>query len=281
MGTTIDNNNSLDYPICDEFYREETSEQIFESCPDGFQLIPAGEFIMGTNENRNDDGIDDEGPAHKVYVDSFCLAETETSNQDYHKQIKGAKPSPRNFDQDLQPKVYVTWDQARNYCLSIGGDLPTEAQWEKAAKGKGSHDIYAISVDQQDEILLPYSPGISENNASEYFRYSQKGKPDGNTTFPVDSFLPNSYGIYNLTGNVAEWTRDSYNPHFYESANHYLNPQNPSNHLFKVYRGGSWRNKRLRDLEVTDRVFDLSDTREDYIGFRCVVDPIEMKSTGE
>ncbi len=210
--------------------------------------IEAGEFVMGdtycVDEQSNSDWCSDEVP-HKVRLDSYAVDTHEVTNSDYQKCFAAGEcgpnalheDRPREFNQPDQPVVFVTWEDARSYCLWRGGRLPTEAEWERAAKG--------------------------DNPGGAHFGR----KYDQGATRKVGQLDPNSNGLYDMMGNVNEWTQDWYGP--YETEGVSVNPEGPASGKDKVVRGGSW-NSPSHYLRVSDRVFRSPELRYSDVGFRCV-----------
>ena len=226
--------------------------------------IPAGEFTMGSSEadiqwaaqkffSESLDYYRDETPVHTVTLDTYGIDKTEVTVGQYLGQLEATgNPPPKFMDnpklnQHFQPVVGVTWQEAVKYCASVGKRLPTEAEWEKAARG--------------NEIRF-YPWG----NTPDETRANVRGKKDGfRYTAPVGSF-PNGtsfYGVLDMAGNVWEWTQDWYQPYAgNEHKNNFYGTQ------FKVLRGGSWFSN-LDLARVTVRGKGLPDRAQNYIGFRC------------
>ncbi len=242
--------------------------------PTGMALVPAGEFVMGSDAIDKDDkateyGItkpwfDDEHPAHAVNLPAFFLDLREVTVTDYFKfvQATGRRPPPDwNSDQppagrDNYPIVYVTWDDAKAYCLWAGKRLPTEAEWEKAARGT-------------DGRVYPWG------NAFEPARANTNG--DHNEPLPVGS-LPEGrspYGMLDMTGNVWEWTEDWYQAY---TGNSYQHPR--FGQQVKVIRGNSWSSLGHYPPQVFNeikahysrasfRLFMAPDGLVNDVGIRC------------
>lgn len=159
-----------------------------------------------------------------------------------------------------KPVHNITWDNARAYCKMIGGDLPTEAQWEFAGRADNNEG----ALWNLDENPDPSQYAVFRDNSYKMGKKSSAYGPQA-----VGSKKPNPWGIYDMSGNVAEWTRDNYFMFSFwvESAN----PTGAAMGLHKVYKGGSWKDKESR-LNLTER--DDEDPRywSDAIGFRCVFD---------
>ncbi|MGE0129944.1 MAG: SUMF1/EgtB/PvdO family nonheme iron enzyme [Blastocatellales bacterium] len=213
--------------------------------PVGMVSIPAGEFMMGRN-----DGNDFEKPAHLVKVESFLIDQTEVTNTDYAEFVRQTRRDPPdhwidgNFapGDDRRPVVKVSWYDARDYCAWKGKRLPSEEEWEFAARGKES-------------LLYPYGNQWNQrfSNASE----SNLGKPHVVGSYP-DGASP--FKVLDMAGNVAEWTGSDYKPY----PNSPARPQEGQ----KVIRGGSYSNPAVQQT-ATDRYFNLPNRTFEYIGFRC------------
>lgn len=200
--------------------------------------IPPGTFQMGCSPG-DEECSDPEKPSKYVTLTKgYWLGETEVTQAAYEK-VTGSNPS--NFKGADLPVESVNWNQAKSYCEAIGGRLPTEAEWEYAARGGNSSSRYG-AVDQV---------GWYEDNS-------------GKKTNPVKGKRPNSYGLFDMLGNVYEWTNDW----FAEGLQGGTNPTGASSGQYKVLRGGSWYNV-TRGLRASYRLrFGASD-QNDLLGFRC------------
>ncbi len=187
-------------------------------------LIPGGEFLMGKDEE------DDHGPAHKVYIDSFYIDKYEVTNAQYLKfceetgrnlpEFWGKKEFHSGPDFPNHPVVGISWSDAKSYAQWAGKRLPTEAEWEYAARG-GLVGMNYPNGDELDSADANYTLGGPEGIA------------------PVGSFPPNNYGLYDMAGNVFEWVSDYYEGDYYETSP-YKNPTGPEKGKFRVIRGGGW-----------------------------------------
>ena len=190
-------------------------------------LIPAGEFLMGSPEGGGDD---DEHPQHTVFVDAFYMDKYEVTNAQY-KQFMDATGhrapgywGDEKYNQPDRPVVGVSWHDAKAYCQWAGKRLPTEAEWEKAARGGLVGKKY------------PGGDTLFHNDAN----YSGTGGKDTwSETAPVGSFAPNGYGLYDMAGNVWEWCADWFGSGYYANSPA-QNPVGPDSGSFRVLRGGSW-----------------------------------------
>jgi formylglycine-generating enzyme len=190
--------------------------------------IPAGCFWMGS-----DCGQDNERPLHRVWVDGFLLGAFQVTNSDYSQFLSttaAAVPpfwQDTNFNRPEQPVVGVSWHQAASYCewLSRGSDrhfrLPTEAEWERAARGGVENKLYPWG-DAPPQSLPDYEK-------------RWKNGPE-----PVARFAPNQFGLYDICENVHEWCEDWYEAGYY-AASPERNPHGPEQGNRRASRGGSWR----------------------------------------
>ena len=221
--------------------------------PDGMVLIPAGVFIMGS-----DSGNENERPAHEVWLDHFFIDATEVTNAQYRRFCEKTHhplpPNPRwdpsySAGKPDHPVVNVTWADATKYAEWIGKRLPTEAEWEKAARG---------GLDGCD---YPWGNEIDPSLAN----YDAAG------TCPVGTFRSNAFGIYEIVGNVWEWCADWYAPDAYGSSPR-ESPRGPATGVDKVLRGGSIDGTSYA-LRISYRHWMHPARRSSDIGFRCVKDP--------
>jgi sulfatase modifying factor 1 len=221
--------------------------------------IPEGPFMMGST-----DGDPDEIPEHQVFLKAFFLDKKEVTQEEYARFAKITKlPMPKIevFEEDqsklLQPEfaaMSVSWDEAVAYCKWAGKRLPTEAEWEKAGRGEGKRKY-------------PWGDNFVTGNAN------VDGSEDGYRYLaPPGSFETgrSPYGVYDMTGNVAEWVADSYDESYYKKSP-YRDPKGPDNAELKVVRGGSWRETE-HNARLSKR-FAAKHWRTDItIGIRCASD---------
>jgi formylglycine-generating enzyme required for sulfatase activity len=190
--------------------------------------IPAGWFLMGS-----DIGQDNERPVHRVWIDAFQLAAHQVTNSAYAQFLRDRGKLPPPFWQDLsfshpeQPVVGVSWHDATEYCdwlskvTSLAYRLPTEAEWECAARGGVEGALFPWGNDPSDSL---------PNYASRW----QSG-PE-----PVGLSAPNAYGLFDMCANVHEWCSDWYAADYYATSPE-GNPRGPENGIRRASRGGSWR----------------------------------------
>lgn len=225
-------------------------------------LIPSGSFLMGSHDE--DVGDADEFPVHEVFIDAFYIDIHEVTNAKYQQFVLETGytlPSlwhDPNFNKPDMPVVNVRWIDAMAYAKWANKRLPTEAEWEYAARGGLVGKNY------------PSGDTISRKDAN---YGGVAGNDVWKRTAPVGRFAPNGFGLYDMVGNVWEWCFDEYNADFYSVSP----PENPrfgrdsvpDNENFRILRGGGWGGS-VDDLRVSDRWYHL--TTGSTIGFRCVKD---------
>ena len=224
-------------------------------------LVPAGEFLMGS---QTDEGGNGEDPLHRVYLDAFFVDVYEVTVALFARFLEATGQAPPDKWEEADPAVDgnrpvigVTWYDADAYCRWSGKRLPTEAEWEKAARGTDGR---------------PYPWG--EEPPTE--RHANFGTPfwDGYATLAaVGSYEmgKSPYGVYDMVGNVWEWVADWYDGAYYRNSPH-QNPQGPSDGLLKVVRGASW----FSQPQVTRAAFRGLGVRRHWdnkTGFRCARTP--------
>jgi len=226
--------------------------------PAGMVLIPGGTFTMGSDSAN-------ESPKHTVSVDPFFIDKYEVTNKEYKMFVDSTShpASPFFSDPDLnkpdQPVVGVTYYDALAYALWTGKRLPTEAEWERAARGGLEDKAYPWG----DE-----SPLSRCNFAPE----GQKEKDGFEFTAQVGKFPPNNYGLYDMAGNVWEWCQDLYSKDYYKKSPA-KNPAGPDSGYSRVLRGGSWLSLNPKHLRCSSRLELKPFVQDRYYGFRCAKTP--------
>ncbi len=219
-------------------------------------LIPGGEFNMGKNSGYPTDWQ----PEHKVHIDSFYLDNCEVSNQEYYDFCIATSHSLPEFwgidelrsgpDFLSHPVVGISLFDAEQYARWAGKRIPTEAEWEYAARG-GLVDKNFPGGDTIDSTLA--------NFGKKY-----KG------IMPAGSFPANAYGLYDMAGNVWEWTTDNYRDDYY-ALSPYNNPKGPERSRFKAIRGGSWHSGAMC-VQTYFRSGLIPSWVDFAVGFRCAGD---------
>ena len=233
-------------------------------------LIPAGAFTMGSNE-----GLPNERPEHSVTLDAYYLDRYEVTMVLYDKFLREAKhDAPPTWDDEAattvgdRPAVGIGWGDAAAYCKWAGKRLPTEAEWEKAARGVDGRrfpwghmqpfvDIanYNRGVWVSEAItLVPVTGGVEGMSV-------RHGLKEGGRS---------PYGIHHMAGNAAEWVADWYDREYYQASPD-KNPTGPAKGERKVIRGGSWADLPTA-LRVSARFSADPEFQDRTIGFRCAMD---------
>ena len=239
--------------------------QTFESSEDNADLVcvPAGEFLMGSTDSDKD-AQDNEKPQHKVDLDAFWIDRTEVTNAQYEKCVQAGQctassyASDSKYNGDTQPVVGVTWNDATTYCEWAGRRLPTEAQWEKAARGT-------------DGRLYPWGNQMATcDYAVVAVTYDSETGCGKKTTWPVGSKPKGAspYGALDMAGNVWEWVEDQYDAEYYANSPS-KNPTGPSSGPDRLLRGFGWYYD-TGGVRAAYRGYAYPDTRLDYFWFRCV-----------
>jgi len=273
-------------------------QAISSDIPDDMALVPAGEFFMGSPAGT--DNLPDEQPQRRVYLSSFFIDRHEITNEAYHLFAKSTgyrTPENSNPSSTLwsnatptagierHPVVNVSWNDAVAFCHWAGKRLPTEAEWEKAARGTDARRYpWGNDWDIAKANSASYWAGrtIEFNSGADWEAFwirgegarlaKEKGIKGEVLTMPVGSF-PQSlspYGLYDMAGSVAEWVQDWYDPNYYRSAP-LSDPLGPERGAIKSMRGGSWL-KPAVSLRTTDRDWGTMDSRPSGTGFRCAKD---------
>jgi formylglycine-generating enzyme required for sulfatase activity len=244
--------------------------------------IAAGTFMMGCSPGEAPQCLPDEKPSHRVTIrEAFWLGQTEVTVQAYKRYVaaKGiSMPDEPVFGntalnpgwaEGLAPMVNVSRTDAENYCAWAGGRLPSEAEWEFAARGGTTEGRYG-PVD--DIAWYANNSGRSTLDSELIWRHDQKSFSDrlsanGNTFHPVAQKKPNAYNLYDILGNVWEWVSDWYDEKYYSSAQE-IDPRGPSSGTFAIQRGGSWYTGP-RVSRAAPRYKVAPDSRGFSIGIRC------------
>jgi formylglycine-generating enzyme required for sulfatase activity len=230
---------------------------------------PGGTFQMGTNPSADPLVEDDELPAHEVTLDAFWIDQTEVTNEQYNRCVtaglcaQSRLANNSSFNAPAQPVVGVTWLDAVTYCRWAGGQLPSEAQWEYAARGPENR-IYPWG-----DLFNGGLVNFCDANCSADWR--NENFDDGfGLTAPVGSYPGGAswLGAFDMAGNVWEWTADWYDPDYYENPET-LNPTGPPTGAERVPRGGAWINI-ANGMRTADRHNVQPDSAQNEIGFRCV-----------
>jgi len=219
--------------------------------------IPGGEFMMGSNE-----GDEDEKPAHRIRVEGFWLGKYEVTNSQYAQFVKVAKSRQSiapgywdepDFNQPDQPVTAVNWLEATTYCAWAGLRLPTEAEWEYAAAGG-------------KQLAFPTSTGTIHHDLANYAGTGGRDRWEG--TSPVGSFPPNPFGLYDMAGNVWEWTSSRFKEYPYSATDGRDTLVRP--YGVRVMRGGCWH-FAAATCRTTYRHRFAAHLRLDFVGVRVAL----------
>ncbi len=228
-----------------------------------YVYIPKGNFKMGCVPSAAGQCQEDENPQHPVEISqSFWLGETETQVAAYKyfiTQVKHRKmPESPDWDRGWKsaefPITYVTWQDAQDYCTWAGGRLPTEAEWE-----------YAARAGTEDQVL-PFSDLKKSRDTANFL--GKAGYDQYVGAAPSKQFEPNGYGLYDMAGNVWEWVKDFYDPLYYQHSPK-TDPQGPASGKAHVARGGSYDSAPEKHLRLSFR--GHFDGKENHVGFRCLL----------
>jgi formylglycine-generating enzyme required for sulfatase activity len=227
-------------------------------------LVPAGEFVMGCakSDQRCEE---DEKPAHQVLLDAFYIDKYEVTQGEYNKCVSAGACHANNKDNvtpgDNQPAAYVNFEDATNYCFWAGKRLPTEAEWEKAARGTDKRIFPWGDKQPTCTFVVMWDEDFNKNEGcGRKAAWTVGSKPLG----------ASPYGIMDMAGNLAEWVSDWYDKSYYASSPSH-NPQGPGKGEGHVLRGGGWMSMPYM-LHASDRNPAL-DKGGYETGFRCAKTP--------
>lgn len=215
-----------------------------------YVFVPEGDFRMGSTLEA------DEQPEHKVTVAGFWISQTETTNLQYERCVDaGSCTPPHNSDWSDParanfPVTHIDWEQANAYAQWVGGHLPTEAQWEKAARGV-------------DGRTFPWG---NDRADAQHLNFNSSQGPVVVGSYPAGA---SPYGALDMAGNVEEWVADWYAPDAYAQEVR-DNPSGPAEGIFRVVRGGSF-NSSLGGVRAAARGRALPNTNFDSVGFRVLI----------
>jgi formylglycine-generating enzyme required for sulfatase activity len=223
------------------------------------RLVSAGEFDMGSETGQSD-----ERPVHAIYLDAYYIDKYEVTNLFYQACVDAGACRPPENTTGLSfndfygkpefahyPVLFINWDMAKTYCEWRGAELPTEAQWEKAARGT-------------DGRTYPWGEEIDQTFA--HYANSSSG-PAAVGTYEKGT---SPFGVYDMAGNAVEWVSDWYSNSFYANSPD-ANPSGPGSGQYRVLRGGTWYDDKDK-VRASDRMAYIPDEILTSFGFRCAKD---------
>lgn len=236
--------------------------------------VPEGWFLMGSNKKEDRYAYLPETPQHRVFLDAFEIDRYEVTTVQFLKFVLATDRSPLidwrydggNFQETManHPVMHVSWYDAEAYCAWAGKRLPTEAEWEKAARG-------------DDGRIYPWGNQAAGLSRSNFGRTGLSGpvrdRPERLLLYPpiisVDKYdnAVSPYGLFQMSGNVAEWVADWYDKDYYKTAPD-RNPKGPEKGTQKSFRGGGWIDS-TPSVRVAQRNGTEPHTKMNWLGFRC------------
>lgn len=236
--------------------------------------VPEGWFLMGSNKKEDRYAYLPETPQHRVFLDAFEIDRYEVTTVQFLKFVLATDRSPLidwrydggNFQETManHPVMHVSWYDAEAYCSWAGKRLPTEAEWEKAARG-------------DDGRIYPWGNQAAGLSRSNFGRTGLSGpvrdRPERLLLYPpiisVDKYdnAVSPYGLFQMSGNVAEWVADWYDKDYYKTAPD-RNPKGPEKGTQKSFRGGGWIDS-TPSVRVAQRNGTEPNTKMNWLGFRC------------
>ena len=244
------------------------------SCPDGMVLVPAGPFVMGSDPGEGFEGYEE--PEHVVTLSTFCIDLTEVTAADYRSCVRagGCLPTPPRCERrDEHPVVCVKWPDAYSYCSWLGKRLPTEAEWEKAARG-GCEVVPPASCGFEDERTYPWgedAPTCCHANYCGCIQPCTGGRAVAGTDAVAARPAGDSpYGAHDMAGNAMEWVQDCW-ADSYSSVPPCSDPSGARLGEMGVLRGGAWI-LGPDSLRAAFRSRSDPGNASPWYGFRCAYD---------
>jgi formylglycine-generating enzyme required for sulfatase activity len=240
-------------------------------------LIPAGEFLMGSDKKVDRNAYQAEFPQRRVYLKAYEIDKFEVTTVQFLKFVLAHDMPPLidwqyaggNFQETMSshPVMHVSWDEAESYCRWAGKRLPTEAEWEKAARG-------------EDGRIYPWGNQMAGLSRANFGRTGLSGpvrdRPERLLLYPpiisVDKYdnAVSPYGVFQMSGNVAEWVGDWYDRAYYATGPD-KDPMGPEKGTQRSFRGGSWIDS-TPSVRVAQRNGTDPNTKMNWLGFRCARD---------
>jgi len=253
-----------------------------ETPPAGTACIPGGDFFRGS-----DDGPLNTRPRETVWTQTFYMDVFETTVKQYEDCVtsghcKKAHTAYNDYSRPKQPKVGLSWFHAVTFCKAMGKHLPTEAQWEKAARGTDGR-IYPWG----NEVATCKLAVIMDERGRSCGVPKQGSHPDKGRTFEVGTLAPNQYGLYDMAGNSWEWVYDWYSPSYQEcgSVCGGIEPRGPCDgkapcdgHDQRIVRGGSWYWPASHATTFYRRAHFPANNPYHHFGLRCAASVEEARA---
>lgn len=253
---------------------------------DEMVTIPAGTFLMGSDRKVDRNAYPAEFPQRKVYLDAYEIDKFEVTTVQFLKFVLATNRHPLidwqydggNFQETManHPVMHVSWFDADAYCTWAGKRLPTSAEWEKAARG-------------EDGRIYPWGNEPAGLSRANFGRTGLSGpvrdRPERLLLYPpiisVDKYENGAspYGVFQMAGNVAEWTADWYDPAYYKKAPD-RNPKGPEKGTQRAFRGGGWIDS-TPTVRPAQRNGTDPNTKMNWLGFRCARDVKESADGSE
>jgi formylglycine-generating enzyme required for sulfatase activity len=299
--TTAATGEKIPHPLSRKTNKQTLADGTSIDVPEGMVYVPAGTFTMGEKESE-----------HRVYLDAYFIGKYEVTNAEWRvfTELASFGPLPKHWKdgkipagKENHPVVYVSWEDAQKYCEFVRRltkrdvRLPTEAQWEKAARGPEDYKYpwgneWDKNLCNNGYLLAQF--GFEPNDEGDdwqkkwaEWQKTEKGKEiiaSGGTTMPVGSFPKGKcfYGCYDMAGNVYEWCADWYMTNYFKLKDAKRNPEGPSEEeaeeknfsgkkmKARLLRGGSW-SYNSGNCRTVSRLCYCPSFRGNYYGFRVVV----------
>ncbi len=220
--------------------------------------IPAGTFTMGSPKSEVDRGKDE--TQHQVSLSAFKMSKYEVTFEQYDLFCEAnfiSKPNDAGWGRGHRPVINISWQEATLFAEWVGCRLPTEAEWEYA---------YRAGTTTPFNTGKNLTTGQANYDGNYPYKHQAKGE-NRNETLPVGSFEANTYGLFDMQGNVAEWCSDGYGGDYSPSAQ--TNPKGAPSSVVRIYRGGCWMcNASSCRAARRDRIYP--DSKSMILGFRLV-----------